>query len=456
MATAKVMLDDVPVTGFHRKLTLLTAGGPFLDGYILGIVGIALALLTPDLHLKPFETGLIGAAALIGVFLGGAVFGYVTDLVGRQLMFTIDLAVFVVGSVLQFFVTNAIELFMLRLVLGVAVGADYPIATALLAEFIPKKARGPLLSTLVAAWWVGYAAAFVVGYILLKTGLNWRVILASSALPSAVVLAARIGTPESPRWLMKKGHVEKAREILSKFTGSTGIEEEPEAANETNYARIFQGDYLRRTVFVSVFWAAQVAPSFAIFTFAPQLLGTLNLKDPYLGTLVMSLFFLVGVIPAIPLVNSWGRRPVLIWPFLITGVALLLLGVVPGLPGWAVVVLFIVFAVFNAGSTVLEWVYPNELFPTEVRATGIGFATAMSRVGAAGGTLALPVMLAHWGVGPSMVVFAAICGIGLLVSIPWAPETRGMSLAECSATCRWPRPAPQPIDGRSRPRDTMC
>src|SRR5207253_2726730 len=112
----------------------------------------------------------------------------------------------------------------------------------------------------------------------------------------------------------------KAREILLKYTGSTDIEEQPEEVSETNYLRIFQGEYLKRTVFVSVFWAAQVAPSFAIFTFAPQLLGALNLKDPYLGTLVLSLFFLVGVFPAIALVNSWGRRPLLIWPFLITGV----------------------------------------------------------------------------------------------------------------------------------------
>ncbi len=433
MGTARVMLDDVPANAFHRKMTVLTAGGPFLDGYILGIIGIALALLTPDLHLQTFEVGLIGASALIGIFVGGAVFGYVTDLVGRQVMFTIDLAIFVIASVLQLFVANGIELFFLRLVLGIAVGADYPIATSLLAEFMPKKARGPMLSTLVAAWWVGYVAAFVAGYIMLKLGLHWRIILASSAVPSAIVLAARFGTPESPRWLMRKGQVDKAREILLKFTGSTDIEEEPEGANETNYARIFQGDYLKRTIFVSVFWAAQVAPSFAIFTFAPQLLGALNLKDPYLGTLVMSLFFLVGVFPAIPLVNRWGRRPVLIWPFLITGVALLLLGVVPGLPGWAVVLLFIIFAMFNAGSSVLQWVYPNELFPTEVRGTGIGFATAMSRVGAAGGTFALPLMLAHWGVGPAMIVFAAICGVGLLVAIPWAPETKGKSLAECSA-----------------------
>jgi putative MFS transporter len=83
-------------------------------------------------------------------------------------------------------------------------------------------------------------------------------------------------------------------------------------------------------------------------------------------------------------------------------------------------VLFIIFAMFNAGSSVLQWVYPNELFPSEVQATGIGFATAMSRIGAAGGTFALPVMLSAWELGPAMIVFAAICGIGLLVSIPWA------------------------------------
>lgn len=431
MSETRVMMDEAPATGFHHKLTFLTAGGPICDGYILGIISIALALLGPELHLTAVWEGLIGASALIGIFIGGIVFGYVTDLVGRRVMYTIDLAVFVVASVLQAFVGQAWELFALRLILGLAIGADYPIATALLAEFVPRRQRGPLLSTLVGGWWVGYAASFVVGFILLRAGVSWRIMLATSVVPSLIVLVLRIGTPESPRWLLSKGRREEALAIVRKFSGATDIEEEP--TPKTNYLRIFQGAYLRRTLFVSLFWICQTLPGFAIYTFSPQLLSSVHLSDPYLGTLLISVVSLVGVAPAIFLVNTWGRRPVLIWPFLVCGLALLVLGVLAHMPAPLVALLFIIFSIFSAGSSVLQWVYPNELFPTEVRATGVGFATAMSRIGASIGTFLLPVMLAAWGITPSMLIFAGVCGLGLVISLAWAPETKGMSLLETSA-----------------------
>jgi putative MFS transporter len=446
MIDKHVMLDEAPATAFHRRLTLLTGGGPFCDGYILGIIAIALAVLSPQLRLNAVWDGLIGSSALIGIFFGGIVFGYVTDLVGRRLMYTIDLVIFVVGSILQAVVQDAWQLFVLRLIMGMAIGADYPIATALLAEFTPKRLRGPLLATLVGGWWVGYAVSFVVGYILLKAGVSWRVMLASSLVPAALVLLLRIGTPESPRWLLSKGRRAEAVAVAKKYVGATDIEDE--AAPQTDYFRIFRGGYLRRTIFVSLFWICQTLPGFAIYTFDPQLMASIKMSDPYLGTVIISVVSLVGVAPAIFLVNSWGRRPVLIWPFLLCGLALLALGVFAGMPPLLAALLFVVFSILSAGSSVLQYVYPNELFPTEVRATGVGFATAMSRIGASIGTFLLPVMLSAWGITPSMIVFAAVCGLGLVISLLWAPETKGMSLLDASLE-QLPAAAPRPARGSS-------
>lgn len=438
-ARTTTLVDDIPLNGFHWKMTLYSAGGPFCDGYILSIIGVALAVLGPQLGLGAVETGLIGASALIGIFFGGAIFGYVTDLVGRQTMYVLDLLVFVVASVLQFFVGEGWQLFALRFVLGVAVGADYPIATSLLAEFTPRRHRGFLLGFLVGGWWLGAVAAYVVGYLMLGLGdESWRWMLASSAVPAAIVLLLRLGTPESPRWLASKGRVEEARQIVRDVFGDDARLEdlEGEETPATSYASIFRGEYGRRTIFVSLFWMLQVAPSFAIFTFAPQVLQAFNLADgnqAYLGSVIISFFFLVGIVPALFLVGGMGRRAVLIWPFAITGVALLALGIVPAAPALVVVGFFVVFAIFNGGSSVLQWIYPNELFPTEVRATAVGFASAMSRVGAAVGTFLLPLSLSGIGTGPTMIIGAILCFAGAVVSWFMAPETKGMTLAESSA-----------------------
>jgi len=128
-----------------------------------------------------------------------------------------------------------------------------------------------------------------------------------------------------------------------------------------------------------------------------------------------------------------GRRVVLIWPFAMSGVALMARGIVPTAPALVIVGLFVVFAIFNGGSSVLQWIYPNELFPTEVRATAVGFASAMSRIGVAVGTFLLPISLSGIGTGPAMIIGAILCFAGAVVSWFMAPETKGMTLAESSS-----------------------
>lgn len=430
--TRKLSIDDAPFGAFHRRLAIYSCGGPFCDGYILGIIAIALPALSKDLGLGPGSTGLIAAASLIGMFIGGAFFGFLTDIVGRQVMYTLDLLLLVAGSAAQYWVHDSWVLFALRFVLGIAVGADYPIATALLSEFSPKRQRGMLLAAMIGAWWLGYTVSFVVGYALSTDDASpWRWMLASSAIPAAAVSLLRWGTPESPRWLMSKGRAEEARALVHSHLGSQfEIEELPPV--RTEWRAIFRGHYVGRTLFVCIFWSCQVIPTFAIYTFAPDLLRALGARNPTLGAAIISLFFLFGVIPAMALVDRIGRRPVIIIPFAVTGMTLVLLGLIPSHSSIWVAACFIVFAIFNAGSSVLQWVYPSELFPTEVRATALGFGTSVSRIGAAVGTFFFPVGLLHLGVSTMMLIVGGFCFVGFVVSMAFAPETRGLSLAEAS------------------------
>lgn len=142
------IIDDSPMKPFHWRLLVQSAGGPFLDGWLLSIIGVALIGMTPALGLGVTDLSLAGAAALIGIFFGGLIFGRLTDVIGRQLMYTIDLIVLVVGSVLCAFVENAWQIILLRFLIGVAIGADYPIATSLLAEWLPTKKRAAMLGSL--------------------------------------------------------------------------------------------------------------------------------------------------------------------------------------------------------------------------------------------------------------------------------------------------------------------
>lgn len=426
-------LEDAPLGMFHVRLTLYSAGGPFCDGYILGIIAIALIPLSAALKLGSTWEGLIAAASLIGVFIGGILFGYVTDRVGRRFMYTLDLAVFVLASGAQLWVSSAWMLLVLRLVLGMAVGADYPIVSALVAELAPRERRGMLLSIMIGAWWVGYACSFLAGFALTRFAGpdTWHWILASSAVPAAVIGLLRQGTPESPRWLLAQGRHAEAESVVHRYFGPQyRLDAAP--ASRTAYGRIFSKEYRRRTGFVCLFWACQIVPTFGIYTFTPDLLGALGVPSPLLGSIVTSVCFLLGVIPAAALIDRIGRRVLLIVPFAIAGLCLLALALLPRSAISLIALAFAIFAIFNAGSSVLQWVYPSELFPTEVRATAVGFATAVSRVGAAVGTFLVPLALHGFGVRALMLTFAGICLLGWVVAIRFAPETRGLSLQAAS------------------------
>jgi len=431
-------IDRAPLTRFHRKLTVYSAGGPLLDGYVLGIIGLALTQITPQWQLTPAWQGVLGASALIGLFLGGLVGGYITDLVGRQVMYTLDLSLVVVCSVAQFFVAGPWWLLVLRLLVGTAVGADYPIATSLLAEFAPRRHRGSMLGWLTTMWAIGNAVAYLVGDALLALGPDaWRWMLLSPAVPAALLMLGRLGTPESPRWLLSKGRVEDAKAALAKALGPHArLDDLGEPAARTSLRALVRGNYLRRTVFVAVFWTCSIWPIYAIYAFGPAMLTAFGLTGPgadTLGSAAIGLLFIVGCVAATLLANRWSRRRLLIWPFVVSTVALLLLGVFPAAPVPVIAALFTVYAVAVGGPTILQWIYPNELFPTSVRATAVGLGTTISRIGAALGTFVTPLLLAGAGIGPTMLLAGAVSAVGALVCVLMAPETSAGSLATVSA-----------------------
>jgi MFS transporter, putative metabolite transport protein len=437
--TQTMTIDDAPLNGFHLRVVAYTTGGYFVDGYILGMIGIALALLAPDLGLGAVWAGLIGASALAGIFIGGLIFGWVTDRVGRQTMYVADLVVFVTASLLQFFVEGPLALFVLRLVMGIAIGADYAIGSALLSEFLPRRQRGRLLACLNAVWTVGFVAAYVAGYFMQDLGPEaWRWMLASSSVPAGVVLALRLGTPESPRWLLSKGRVEEARQVVKEYIHPDADIDEllAERGNPTSYRKLFSRGLRKRTAFAGLFWFCQVVPYFAIFTFLPTVLEGLGIEGEFSSEVLLNLFLFAGAIVGVVIMDMMPRRTFTIGSFALLAVIGAALGFFPRAPVPVILLLFSIFAFVIAAAADLESVYPAEIFPTEVRASGTGIAAAISRIGAAIGTFLLPTSVEQFGTGPTMLGATAVLLLGLALSVAWAPETRHVSLSEASLAGR--------------------
>lgn len=282
---------------------------------MLSIIGVALVQAEGALSLSSVEIGLIGAMALIGIFFGGLIFGYITDKVGRQTMYTVDLLLLIVGSILCVFVQDAWQLMALRFALGVAIGADYPIATSLLAEFVPRRGRGFLLGALTLAWAAGALVAYLVGYAMLSLGDDaWRLMLATPAIPGIATVLLRLGTPESPRWLLSKGRTEEAHAVVREVYGEDArLEDLPqEEAVETDFAKVWRKPYLGRMVFAGLYWMLQVTPLYAVLTYGPSIFEELGFgtgNETYIVAAVIEVAFLIGTVPAMFASERMGRRP---------------------------------------------------------------------------------------------------------------------------------------------------
>lgn len=436
-STATVAYEDAPLTRFHIRATAAGTGGQFSDGFILGIIGIVVAAATNALELTPLWIGLLGAGTLTGLFFGAVIVGPIADKIGRRSIFAWDMLAFAVLSLAQFFVQNPTQLLILRLLLGLVLGADYVVSKSLVTEHAPRRFRGRLMSLLAVAWAGGYVFAYLVGFLLHDIGPeSWGWMLVVSAVPALLVFGFRLGVPESPLWLTRHGRTTEAAAIVARYLGPNV---RPPAQVETGPRRgmrvLFSPAYRKRTAVGVLFYVCQVIPFFALGTFSPQVMGALGVTDKLTAGALYNVFILVGAIVGLLMVDRISRRLFLIGSFVLGGALLGSLILFSG-PGGPVVsiILFTAFAFVLAAAVNLEFVYPPELFPTDLRASGVGVATAGSRVGSAGSTFLLPVVAASAGINTALAGCVVVLFIGALVCWLWAPETSRETLTHIDST----------------------
>lgn len=428
---------------FMKRLIAVLLGGMFLDGYILGIIGPVTGDMTDDLGLSDLWVGLIAAAPLFGIFIGSPLGGWATDKFGRKPLFLIDIALFAVASFMQFFVSasqffvdSAVQLFVVRLLMGIAIGGEYSIGWPLMSEFAPARLRGRLLGVTIIAWYVGFMVAFLVGHVLSEsTDLSWQAILGTSTIIAVILFVARLGLPESPRWLWNQGRRKEASHVARRYMEDVAdmTDVEHEDTRPGSFGMLFSRQYWRATLFTSGFWFCAVAPYFAIATFADSVLADYGLSGGLAGGIGLSALAAAGVVITVLLIDKVGRRALTIPPQWLCAAFLAVIGLWVGAPPIVVLALFLAFSFFNAMYNTLTGIYPGEVFPTEIRGIGTGFAAAVSRIGAGIGTFLLPLSMANLGAATTMLIAAGVAVVGAVLSQWLAPETKGKSLSETAA-----------------------
>jgi MFS transporter, putative metabolite transport protein len=381
-----ILLDDVPLNPFHIKIAGLTFGAHFTEGYALGTIAYALSALSNQMQLDAIWKGLIGSSALMGIFVGSLVFGWLSDRIGRQKIFLLSFVIITLTAFAQFYVQTPLILCVCRVLLGFGMGGDFAVGHAILAEFSPRKHRGMLLGSFSVIWTFGYVAANILGMEYADSSPDaWRWLLASAGVPALIVLILRMGTPESPRWLFNKGHRLEADAVVLKYFG-------PKVRLDTSsdhdghhhgggFARLFHKSLIRRTLFNCAFFVCLVIPYFAIYTFLPGILKLIHLTEGTGADFLLNGLLIVGAVVGIWLTIVLPRRTFLISAFVVCCASLLALSVLPDSATFALIAAFALFTLVMSAVSNLVGVFPPECFPTEVRACGVGFAIACSRLG---------------------------------------------------------------------------
>jgi putative MFS transporter len=193
-----------------------------------------------------------------------------------------------------------------------------------------------------------------------------------------------------------------------------------------------------RTLVACAFFTCQVIPYFAVGTFVSQVMSAMRLENGYLGGVIYNASLLAGAIAGLMVVDKLPRRTFLIGSFGVAAATMLVLSLWEGMPAYLMILLFAVFAGVLSAASNLVYVYLPELFPTDLRASGIGVAIAASRTGSAISTFLLPIVVHDFGARTALGACVAVLAVGALICHQWAPETRNLPLGLLDAPPRRP------------------
>lgn len=443
-------LERLPFSRFHFRLAAILGVGTFFDAFDALTIATALAVVFNVLHISFLNAGLLISAAYVGQFIGAWIFGYLSESYGRKFAFITSLLLFGILSVATAFAWDFQSLVICRIVQGLGLGGEVPVAGALFGEYLrtANRARIGLIYQSLFIWGAALTPAIGVAvFTLVGQDPGWRVLFVLGGIPALVAIYACWALPESARWLADKGRYDEAEKIVARIEAEPRKEALPPprvtpqpAPQKTRLAELFGGIYARRTTLLWTQWAATFFVAYGYSIWLPTLyvrIGGMPVNNALLLTLVTWAATLTTMYTEAWLLEKVGRKPLFIFGF-----AMIMLG---GSFGATMVLLFhasgwhILFAsalIMGLGTALNSSAcvnYTAELYPTRMRGLGIATGSSMNRLASIFSPFAVGALLdGGYGIEAVFAMFAAAGLIGLVVMIALGVETKGRTLEELS------------------------
>ena len=436
-------LERLPVGSFHYKLLVVTGLGWLFDSMDTGLISFVLPILAKEWGLTPEQVGWIGSIGLIGMALGAVLAGTIADKFGRKNVFAATVILYSIATGLCAVAWSYESLLVFRFLVGFGLGGELPVAATLMSEYAPSHLRGRFIVLLESFWGVGWLVAALISYLLIPQ-FGWHIAFIIGAMPALYVFLIRLHMPESIRYLLSKGKVEEARQIILTLEKKLGVPSKPFDAEfvedatpifKLNVFTLWTKSFRVRTIMLWLAWFGIVFSYYGIFMWLPSIVFAQGFEvvKTFEYVLIMTLAQLPGYITAAFLVDIIGRRYTLSLFLMMSGVCAYFFGNATTsyeILGWGAAMSF-----FNLGAWGVIYTYTPELYPTAIRALGSGWAAGFGRIGGMIAPMLVGVLL--FNSVPMSFIFVMFASVFVVISIivlSLGIESKKKSLEEIDAS----------------------
>ena len=447
-------LERLPFSGFHKRLLVMGGLGYSFDAMDGAIIAFVLPVLIGLWGLSNVDAGIIASATYIGYFFGALVAGTAGDLIGRRIIMMWALAIFCIASFASAFATSWPVFFGLRVIAGFGIGAESVIIAPFLSEFVASRYRGSFVGSLAGFFSFGFLGAAVLGYLLVPAAdWGWQLAIVITALPIVLLLWWRKALPESPRWLESEGRYKEADAILSTIEQEVSQQQghplpalevdvsasEPPQAEvkeksiASNFAALWSPGMAKITAMTWLLWTSITFSYYSFFTWIPTLLvqSGMTITQSFGYSLGIYAAQIPGYYSAAYFNERIGRRSTIV-SYLLLG-SLSAVGLATASSDGQAITASIFLSLFMNGTYAGVYAYTAEIFPTAIRTTGAGVASAIGRLSAICAPVLVGIIFPVWGFAGVFGITTVVLLIGALAVIFLGVSTKGRSLEAIAA-----------------------
>ena len=444
-------LERLPTSWWQVKARIIVGVATFFDAFDALAIATVLPVIVPLWKLAPQQIGFMISAGFVGQLIGALLFGWVAERYGRMTAMIWSIALFAVMSLVCAFAWDYNSLLVFRTIQGIGLGGEVPVAAVFISELARAKGRGRFVLLYELVFPIGLVSASLVGlWVVPHFGWQWMFVI--GALPAFLALVLRWLLPESPRWLAVRGHTAEAQAAMTliereteKATGKPLPPPQPVVSTldkPASLADLFGPLYLRRTLVVWVIWFAAYFVNYGLSIWLPTVYRTvfqLPLDVSLRYGLITQAVGLLGTLVCALTIDYVGRRLWFAVSFAAGAIALAALAMAPAPSAQQVLVSMTIAYLFVSTINIGVYLYTPELYPTRVRALGVGTATAWLRFASIIGPIVVGQMIGAR-LTPAQIpdlpkvflAFAAVAAVAAVITALFAVETKGRVLEEAS------------------------